>query len=74
MVRTNENNKGLSMMSLIIVVILLMILSFITITSITEQDILPKTLNAEIEYNGMVANQYNQMEGDKVLNILDLDE
>lgn len=69
--KTKENNKGLTMVSLVIVVILLLIISVLTITTITKQEILPRTTNAEKEYNAMVENKQNEMEGNKVLEILD---
>ncbi len=69
--RTKENNKGITMISLVIVIAVLGIIAVVTITTIRKQDIIQRTKNAVNEYNGMVENQYNEMEGNKVLEILD---
>ena len=69
--KTKENNKGITMISLVITSVLLSIIVVVTITAIRRQDILQRTKNAVNEYNGMVENQYNEMEGNRVLEILD---
>lgn len=72
--KTKENNKGLTMISLVVVVIMLLLIAVITITTIRQQKIMPRTKNAQNEYNEMVANKFEEMDGDRVLNMLDLDE
>ncbi len=69
--KTKENNKGITMISLVITSVVLSIIVVVTITAIRRQDILRRTKNAVNEYNGMVENQYNEMEGNRVLEILD---
>ncbi len=69
--KTKENNKGITMISLVITSVVLSIIVVVTITAIRRQDILQRTKNAVNEYNGMVENQYNEMEGNRVLEILD---
>ncbi len=71
--RTKED-KGITMISLVVIVSLLFILAAVSITTIREQKILPMTKNAINEYNVMAQNQQNEMEGNRVLEILDLDE
>ena len=69
--KTKENNKGITMISLVIVIAVLSIITVVTITTIRKQDILKTTKNAVNDYGGMVENQYNEMEGNRVLEILD---